>query len=160
MVRWNESSTLIVKINGFLKTNNINYKNIKNIVAVNWPWSFTWIRTIVLVVNSISYLMNTNLTELSYFDLFEDFPIVKSSSKRDCFFQLNKDCKIEVIDNDELDNILSEQKINKLYWEYYNIKAIWTEVLENIDYKSIIKNIKLDNLKQISAMYIKKPNIS
>jgi hypothetical protein len=34
------------------------------------------------------------------------------------------------------------------------------EKVEKIDYVSIIKEIKFDNIKQIQALYIKKPNIS
>jgi hypothetical protein len=33
-------------------------------------------------------------------------------------------------------------------------------ILEKIDYVSIMREMELDNKKQIDAMYIKKPNIS
>lgn len=143
IVKGNESSTLIPQIDKLLKTNNIDYKDLENIVVVNGPGSFTWVRTTVLAINSINYIINKNITAISYFDLFDTYPIVKTSSKRDCFVQKNKNSKIEIIPND----ILKEQNIS-------------IEKIEKVDYLSIIKEIKLDNKKQIEALYIKKPNIS
>ncbi len=142
-VIWNESSTITPKIDELLEKNNIWYNNIKNIVIVNWPGSFTWVRTSILAANSINYVINKNMTAISYFDLFTTYPIVKASSKRDCFIQRTKDSEIEIVQND----ILTKEWIN-------------IEWLEKIDYKSIIKKIKFDNLKQVWALYIKKPNIS
>jgi len=142
-VKGNESSTLIPQIDTILKQNNIKYQDLENIVVVNWPGSFTWVRTTVLAANSINYIINKNMTALSYFDLFNTYPIVKASSKRDCFVQKEKNWQIEIIMND----ILSEEWIN-------------IESIEKVDYSSIIKEIKLDNKKQIEALYIKKPNIS
>lgn len=143
IVKGNESSTLIPQIDKLLKTNNIDYKDLENIVVVNGPGSFTWVRTTVLAINSINYIINKNITAISYFDLFDTYPIVKTSSKRDCFVQKNKNSKIEIIPND----ILKKQNIS-------------IEKIEKVDYLSIIKKIKLDNKKQIEALYIKKPNIS
>jgi hypothetical protein len=42
------------------------------------------------------------MTSLSYFDLLEKYPIIKASSKRDCFIQRNKNSEIEIIMNDQL----------------------------------------------------------
>lgn len=142
-VKGNESSTLIPQIDTLLKNNNISYINLENIVIVNWPGSFTWVRTAVLATNSINYIINKNMTAISYFDLHTKYPIIKASSKRDCFIQKNKNSKIEIIMND----ILIEEWID-------------IEKVEKVDYISIIKKIKFDNIKQIEALYIKKPNIS
>ena len=48
-ISWNESSLLIPSIEAFLKENHTNFKKLKNIVIVNWPGSFTWVRTNALV---------------------------------------------------------------------------------------------------------------
>lgn len=151
-IKWNESSRFIKELDLFLKENNLDYKGIKNIVLVNGPWSFTWVRTIVLAINSIIFITDNYLTPISYFDLFKDYPIIKSSSKRDSFFKKDKNSEIEIIKNEEI-----EKSYKKVFWEA-NIKNI--EILENIDYLSIIKNIKFKKLKKIEALYIKKPNIS
>ncbi len=142
-IKGNESSTLIPEIDKLLKKNNIKYFDLENIVVVNGPGSFTWVRTTVLAANSINYIINKNMTAISYFDLHKTYPIIKVSSKRDCFVQKNKDSKIEIITNDTL----------KKEW-------IDIEIVEKIDYLNIIENINLDNKKQIEALYIKKPNIS
>jgi len=142
-VKWNESSTLIPQIDCLLKKNNTNYNDLNNIVVVNGPGSFTWIRTTVLAANSINYIIKKNMTAISYFDLFTTYPIVKASSKRDCFVQKNKNAKIEIISNE----LLKQESIE-------------IETLEKVNYSSIIRKIKFDNLKQVEALYIKKPNIS
>lgn len=160
IIKWNESSTLIPEIDILFKKNNTTYNELENIVVVNWPGSFTWVRTTVLAANSINYIIQKNMTALSYFDLYKSYPIVKSSSKRDCFVQFNDWTDIEIIANDKLLNILNQKNIKKIYGEANQELFTDIEILEKIDYISIIKSIKFDNLKQIQALYIKKPNIS
>ncbi len=143
VVKGNESSTLIPQIDILLKQNDFNYKDLENIVVVNWPGSFTWVRTTVLAANSINYIINKNMTAISYFDLYNTYPIIKASSKRDCFVQKTEESKIEIIMNDILIS------------EWINIDSI-----EKVDYLSIIQKLKFNNKKQIEALYIKKPNIS
>ncbi|MFC1797855.1 hypothetical protein ACFLY2_01510 [Patescibacteria group bacterium] len=55
-----------------------------------------------MAANSINYIINKNMTALSYFDLHTSYPIIKASSKRDCFVQKDKNSKIEIIMNDIL----------------------------------------------------------
>ena len=159
-IKWNESSTLIPKIDELIKQNKLEYSDLENIVVINWPGSFTGIRTTVLSANSINYIINKNMTALSYFDLFDTYPILKSSSKRDCFVQFDSHSYIQIIENKELLNLLIEKNINKIYWEINAELFPNIEILEKIDYISIIKELKFDKLNQIQALYIKKPNIS
>ena len=155
-IKWNESSLLIPNIDSFLKKNSLTYFDIKNIVLVNWPGSFTWVRTVVLVINSINYITNNNLTPISFFELFPNYPIIKSSSKRDCFFKKNKDSQIEIIPNDDISKYLTDNNIKTIYWES-DIENV--EIIEKIDYLSIINQIKFKELKKIDPLYLKKPNI-
>jgi len=167
---WNESEKLLWFMDDFLKDNNLNYNDIKNIVVVAWPWSFTWIRTISLLVNTINFVTKNNITPISFFDMYKDYPIIKSSSKRDSFFQKNKTSKIEVIKNDEIIDYLVNKKITKVFGENKNIslsktfqqdeKSFNFEIFENIDYSAIIKEIEFKNDKIINPIYIKKPSIS
>jgi hypothetical protein len=78
----------------------------------------------------------------------------------DCFVKLNENSAIEIISNENLINILNESWVEKIYWEVKSELFRKIKIFEKIDYSSIIKEIKLDNLKQIDALYIKKPNIS
>lgn len=155
-----ESSKLLNIIDSFLKKNNLNYKDIENIIVVNWPWSFTWVRTISLIINSISYIFNTSLTPINYFELFDKYPIVKTSSKRDLFIKKTSFRDIEIISNQELELFLKDNKIKKLYWDfdtsYLREKILLTR---EFDYNKLIKNLDLEKNNLISPFYFKKPNI-
>ena len=122
-IKWNESSLLIPKIDLFLKENNLSYNEIENIVCVNWPGSFTWVRTTVLAINTINYITKNNLTPVNFFDLYDKYPIIKSSSKRDCFIKINKNSDIQIIENSKIEELLKEKNIKIIYWncDLYNI---------------------------------------
>jgi len=164
-ILWNESEKLIWFIDDFLNENNLEYRNIENIVVASWPWSFTWIRTIVLMVNTINFVINKNITSLNYFDLFDNYPIIKASSKRDSFLKKSKNSEVEIIKNDDIIEYIKENNITTIYWENKNITILLTnnsnsvEILENINYCNIIKNIEFQNNKKIEPIYIKKPSI-
>lgn len=155
-ISWNESSLLIPSIEAFLKENHTNFKKLKNIVIVNWPGSFTWVRTNALVANSIAFITDVKLSPISYFDLFKEYPIIKSSSKRDSFFKLDENEEIKIIPNEKIEELLIKKWINTIYWEW-DLKSL--KIFEKIDYSCIIKDIKLKKLKRIEALYLKKPNI-
>jgi len=156
----NESEKLIWYIDDFLTQNNLEYKNLENIVVFAGPWSFTGIRTIALLVNTINFVINKSITSLNFFDLFYNYPIIKSSSKRDSFFKKDNNSKIEVIKNDDILDYLSENNISKLYWENKNIDLENIQIFEKIDYSAIINKIEFENKKIIKPIYIKKPSIS
>lgn len=159
-IKWNESSKLIVNIDNFLKKNILEYNDLKNIIVVNWPGSFTGIRTIVLVINSINYITNQNITPISYFDLFSKYPIVKSSSKRDSFFKENASSEIKIIQNEDLFKYFKDKKITSFYWETNSLLFDELKNYKKVDYETIISKIKFKDYKIISPLYIKKPNIS
>jgi len=159
-MKWNESSCLIVNIDLFLKKNNLKYNTLKNIIVVNWPWSFTWIRTIVICVNTIAYITWAYITPISYFDLFNKYPIIKSSSKRDCFYKDSKEDEIQIISNLEIILLLNKKNIQTLYWEINKDLIPKIKILDKIDYLAIIKSTEFQKNKIITPLYIKKPNIS
>ena len=155
-IKGNESSLLLPKIHKFLEKNKLNYLNLKNLVVVNGPWSFTGVRTIVLVANSIAFTTPCNITSIGYFQLFSDYPIVKTSSKRDSFFQKNSFSPIEILQNWDIQNYLKENNISIVYGEA-DINTI--QFIEKIDYSAIIKRVIFQKNKKIDPLYIKKPNI-
>lgn len=159
-IKWNESSTLIPKIDELIKNNKLEYKDLENIVVVNGPWSFTWVRTTVLAANSINYIINKNMTAISYFDMFNNYPIIKSSSRRDSFFKKEKNSEIEIIENEKLLDLLKNNNFSKIYWETNSTIFGEIEIFDKIDYDNIIKNLSFDKLNRVEALYIKKPNIS
>jgi hypothetical protein len=93
--------------------------------VVNWPWSFTWVRTIVLAINSINFIIDKNITTLNFFELFEKYPIIKSSSRRDLFVKYEKNDTIAIVKNEDLkipDNwIIYGDLNNNILFEKINI---------------------------------------
>lgn len=155
-----ESTNLWPIIDNFLKKNNISYTEVENIAVVNWPGSFTWVRTISLVVNTLSYIFeNIKLTPISYFDLFEDYPIVKISSKRDLFVKKSKNNIIEIVKNEDLLKYVTDNTISEVYGEEFDFNSL-TKSNVWINYEKIIWEIELKEYKKIDAYYVKKPSIS
>jgi hypothetical protein len=158
-VKWNESSKIIPELTLFLKNNDIKAQDIENTTVINGPWSFTWVRTTVLIVNTLNYIINKDMTSLSYFDLFDKYPIIKSSSRRDHFVQKIRNWEIEIIENALLEEFFIKNNIDTVYWEtWYDFENI--EILEKIDYTRIIQQLELKKYTKIEPLYIKKPNIS
>lgn len=158
-IKWNESSKLIPELTKFLNESNLNKNDIENIVVVNGPGSFTWVRTVVLIANTLNYVINKDMTSVSYFDLFDNYPIIKSSSRRDHFVQKHNNSSVEIMNNGELERYFSNNNIVTAYWEtWYDFENV--EILENIDYNRIIKELKLKKYTKIEPLYIKKPNIT
>lgn len=154
-VRLNESTLLIEEFDAFLKKNNVTYTDLENIVVVNGPGSFTWVRTTVLMVNTINFVMKKNITTLTYFDLFENYPIIKTSSKRDSFVKMAKESEIEVIQNEDL--VKKLENIQTIYWDIHLENF---EIISEVNYEKILQNIVFQNQKIVPAYYLKKPNIS
>jgi len=159
-VLMNESSVLLEEISTFIDKNDIKWNDLNNIVVINGPWSFTGLRTIALIVNTINYIIKKDISPISYFELFESYPIVKSSSKRDIFIKKNKEGDIEIISNDECGKYIMDNNIDKVYWDLTNNFLTNTSLFEDINYEKIIKHMNFDNQKIIKPLYIKKPNIS
>lgn len=100
-IKWNESSKLTAIVDDFLTENKQDYSNIDNIVVVHGPGSFTGVRAICLMVNTIAFSTHTRLTPISYFDLFSTYPTAKQSSKRDMFFKASWDPTPSVLDSSD-----------------------------------------------------------
>lgn len=157
---WNESSKAIEYVTSFLEDNTITFGQLENIVVVVWPGSFTGVRTISLVVNTIAFIFDhIALTPINFFDLYSDYPIVKSSSKRDIFVKYSKNDIIEVEKNEVFEDKLWNTKM--IYWDIdsdrFNIDL---DINNTIDYNSFMSELNLETQKQVAPLYIKKPNIS
>lgn len=155
-VKLNESTLLIEEIDNFLKKSNLFYSDINNFVVVNWPWSFTGVRTTVLLINTISFVTKSYITPVKYFDLFQSYPIIKTSSKRDSFVKLSKESEIEIYENEKISGILNW--IVEVCWDVWFMQNVNVNSLPN--YENFLKNIKLEKNTIISPFYLKKPNIS
>ena len=158
-IKGNESSKLVPIIDEFIKEQDIAYEELKNITTVIGPWSFTGIRSVSLIVNTLAFIYpQLYITAISFFDLYDSYPIVKSSSKRDLFVKYSKNDKIEIIKNDDLSfwsDVISVSGDTEK-------ERIWNEIqLENTpDYDAIFRRVVFQKNKQVAPLYIKKPNIS
>lgn len=89
--------------------------------------------------------------------MFENYPIVKSSSKRDLFVKYTKSDTIQIVQNEEL--LVPDTQI--VYGDSEVTRFDESlEIRTHIDYTVIIKNIILEKKKILEPLYIKKPNIS
>lgn len=150
-----ESSKLISVVSDFLESQNTGYSELKNVVVVHGPGSFTWIRTIVLFVNTLAFTYeNIFITPISFFELFDNYPIIKMSSKRDLFVKHEKNGIIEVLGNEDFLKIYREKKV---YGDVINLDC---DCSTTIDYQRVISGITLKQEKIIQPLYIKKPNIT
>lgn len=158
-VKWNESAKIIPELTWFLENNDLESHDLENIVVINGPWSFTWVRTTVLITNTLNYVIQKHMTAISYFDLFNNYPIIKSSSRRDHFVKKVQNWEVEIIENWKLEEFLNKNDITRVYGEtWYDFENI--EILEKIDYTRIIQKLELKKDTKIEPLYIKKPNIS
>ncbi|MCH2188742.1 tRNA (adenosine(37)-N6)-threonylcarbamoyltransferase complex dimerization subunit type 1 TsaB [Candidatus Gracilibacteria bacterium] len=156
----NESSTLIPHIESLLQAQGVSYDDLSHVVVVHGPGSFTGVRTSVLVANTLAYTLNIPVASLGYFDLFNDYPIVKASSKRDVFFQKSKGESIEIVSNDDLVSYLGSKSISKIFGEMLDFLPEGVTVFDKINYETILSDRNLIWLDRIEPLYIKRPNIS
>lgn len=155
----NESSKAWDIIESFLRKQQLTYTDIQNIICVIGPWSFTAVRTISLVINTLAYCYKQiEITPVNFFDLYSEYPIVKSSSKRDLFVKMDESAIIEVMTNIDFENRCEKTKI---FWDTNMCRFEKDlEISDSIKYDELCKNIILQNNKRIAPLYIKKPNIS
>lgn len=152
-VHGDEWDKLVLIFDDFLRENDLTYSDIKNIAVVVWPGSFTGIRITTIMVNTIAFTLNTKLTPITYFELFKNYPIIKKSSKRDSFVQKIWDGDIEVVENTEISKIFNRGII---FWDL-ELDDITTN--SEINYREIIENLELRDLKIVKPFYIKKPSV-
>lgn len=155
----NESTQTIPIIDTFLNKNSLKYDDITNIICVIGPGSFTWIRTISLVVNTLAYIYpHIMLSWVNFFDMYSNHPIVKSSSKRDLFVKYNESAIIEVVKNEDFEKsfpwtiIYGDTDLMRFEREY--------DLEKQIDYESFFQDYICEDKKTLAPLYFKKPNIT
>ena len=96
-------------------------------------------------MNTINYIIKKNLIPISFFDLFHQYPIIKASSKRDCFIQREKNNKIEIMKNEDIFQKLEKNQIGCIYGEINSELFTSRKIVDKVDYQSIIDEIKICN---------------
>ncbi|EKE26740.1 MAG: hypothetical protein ACD_4C00171G0004 [uncultured bacterium (gcode 4)] len=159
-LKWKEFDNLLEKIDEFLKDNNLAFKDLSWITVINWPWSFTWTRVVVLIVNTLFYVYNFKIEAIDYFTFMElswaKYPFAIKANKNEYLVKIDKKTSPLIKTLDEVSD-----------WEYF---WIW----DNIDFEN--KDIYIKFISEyenffnaydfswknslIQPLYIKKPNIT
>jgi len=92
------------------------------------------------VVNTLAYIYNhIDLVSVNFFDLYPEYPIVKSSSKRDLFVKMSKTDIIEVMTNADFESRCQNEFVYGDTNPERFTKNI--QIRDTIDYEKIIKSV-------------------
>jgi len=173
-----EATTILPKINNAFKSNNLRFKDLKKIITVKGPGSFTGVRIGVTIANIMSFATKANLYELDLFTLLEQKnpettgTIIVKAGKHEIYIK-NPENTLETIKiHDFNPNIIGDFRGNvwgDLTKEQENRLKEWLQDYPEknwIAYKDLksdlyaIKNITLKKVKSIKPLYIKAPSIT
>lgn len=157
---WNESSKLWAKVFSFLEWCKVDVSELWRIYVVRGPGSFTGIRSICLFCNTLAFIYpSLELYPLSFFDLFENYPIIKQSSRRDVFVKMQKNATIEIVLISELHTLLPWN--SEVWWSFDTSCLEREDILlsESYDAHEVISRSHWKASRCIEPLYIKAPNI-
>lgn len=137
-------------IESLFKENNLYVKDLKKIIVVNGPGSFTGIRIGLSIAKTMAYALNIDINTISSLTAY----LVSNNQgeKRRAVIEDNKGYYISVFDEND-NNIVSEfYSENDEYNEYKTVECK-LDINNIIDY---CKNIKSENPHFVKANYVKK----
>jgi len=136
-------------IESIFKDNNLNIKDLKKIIVVNGPGSFTGIRIGVAIAKTMAYALKIDINTISSLTAY----LVSNNlnEKRKAVIEDNKGFYISAFDEDN----------NNVIEEYYSSidDCEYKEVEHKLDVEKIIdycKNKKSENPHFVKANYVKK----
>lgn len=100
------------------------------------------------------------LCPLSFFDLYDSYPIVKQSSRRDVFVKSAKNATIEILPIVELQELLASHTQVYGSFELSLLGRDTIELQESYHISDILRDRDITEMKYIEPLYIKHPNIS
>ena len=137
-------------IESLFKDNNFNVKDLKKIIVVNGPGSFTGIRIGLSIAKTMAYALNIDINTISSLTAY----LISNNNgeKRRAVIEDNKGYYISVFDEND-NNIVPEfYSENDEYSEYKTVESK-LDVNKIIDY---CKDIKSENPHFVNANYVKK----
>ena len=137
-------------IESLFKDNNLNVKDLKKIIVVNGPGSFTGIRIGLSIAKTMAYALNIDINTISSLTAY----LISNNNgeKRRAVIEDNKGYYISVFDEND-NNIVPEfYSENDEYSEYKTVESK-LDVYKIIDY---CKDIKSENPHFVKANYVKK----
>ena len=137
-------------IESLFKDNNLNVKDLKKIIVVNGPGSFTGIRIGLSIAKTMAYALNIDINTISSLTAY----LISNNNgeKRRAVIEDNKGYYISVFDEND-NNIVPEfYSENDEYSEYKTVESK-LDVNKIIDY---CKDMKSENPHFVNANYVKK----
>ena len=137
-------------IESLFKDNNFNVKDLKKIIVVNGPGSFTGIRIGLSIAKTMAYALNIDINTISSLTAY----LISNNNgeKRRAVIEDNKGYYISVFDEND-NNIVPEfYSENDEYSEYKTVESK-LDVNKIIDY---CKDMKSENPHFVKANYVKK----
>lgn len=137
-------------IESLFKDNNLNVKDLKKIIVVNGPGSFTGIRIGLSIAKTMAYALNIDINTISSLTAY----LISNNNgeKRRAIIEDNKGYYISVFDEND-NNIVPEfYSENDEYSEYKTVESK-LDVNKIIDY---CKDMKSENPHFVKANYVKK----
>ena len=136
-------------IESLFKENNLNVKDLKKIIVVNGPGSFTGIRIGLSIAKTMDYALNIDINTISSLKAY----LISNNEgqKRKAVIEDNKGYYISVMD----------EKNNTIVEEYYseNDNEDYLNVEHKLDINKIIdycNDLKSENPHHVKANYVKK----
>ena len=137
-------------IESLFKDNNLNVKDLKKIIVVNGPGSFTGIRIGLSIAKTMAYALNIDINTI--YSLTAYLISNNNGEKRRAVIEDNKGYYISVFDEND-NNIVPEfYSENDEYSEYKTVESK-LDVNKIIDY---CEDMKSENPHFVKANYVKK----
>jgi len=136
-------------IESLFKDNNLDVKQLKKIIVVNGPGSFTGIRIGVSIAKTMAYALNISINSISSLTAY--LVSSENKNKRKCVIEDNKGFYISAFD----------EKNNVLVDEYYStVDDLDLPIIKNeLNINKIIdycKTLDSENPHHVKANYVKK----
>lgn len=155
-----EAEMLMPEIHKMLKKAKTDYKEIKKIIVLKGPGSFTGIRIGITAANTISYLLKVPIYSLTAFDFlyekFKKYPIILYAGRKEVYIKSSAKEPPVIHPGTEVEGhfcgeLLQEQEklFKKIKLE--KSKKTFGQVIANLSAKALKKE------KIVEPLYIKKP---
>lgn len=136
-------------IESLFKENNLDVKDLKKIIVVNGPGSFTGIRIGLSIAKTMAYALNIDINTISSLTAY--LISNDNNKKRKAVIEDNKGYYISVMD--ENNNIIVPEYYSEEDNENYDLVDKKLDVEKIIEY---CKNMKSENPHHVNANYVKK----
>jgi len=159
-LRGRESEHFLISLQEFLTENKWDYTNLKWVIVVNGPGSFTAMRIITLTINTLSFVHHIPLYSIDYFQLGAlsgwAFPILLRANRGEYLIQKDRESSPSLI-------AISDILPGNYFWmgDVNDFTNDIISIQSDLKYDVCCKNFQIVNPQErLEPLYIKKPNIT